>query len=116
MLPTPATHQTNDFDLRKIQENVGAAFRQLAKSVPWLDGALVDSEVDSTGHTVDGVAFTAATAKDVAHRLGRKPRGFIVVDNFGTNASNLLRTDGSTDAKTLRLTSTVTCRVKLWVW
>jgi hypothetical protein len=67
-----AEHHTGDYDLRKVQEAVQRALRDLTIAVPWLNGLLLEEE----GLPVtEGIAFTAATAKDVPHGLGRSRAG-----------------------------------------
>lgn len=114
MFPRLVQHVAPDnYDLRKAQDAASRVVREFAQAIPMLDGVLLDKDGDPPA---DGYAFTAATARDIAHKLGRRPRGFMVVDDFGTNASAIVRDDANTDANTMRLTSSATCRVKLWVW
>lgn len=111
--PRLIQHVTGDYDVRRAQEAVDRAFRQLATMVPFLDGTLLDAEGDPP---VEGVAFTGGTPRDIAHKLGRRARGFIVVGDFGANGSVILHDDTNSNELTIRLTSSSTCRVKIWVW
>jgi hypothetical protein len=112
-LPRPVQHATGNYDTRRVQDATRVAFSRLTESVPWLAGVLLDEEGNPP---VAGLAFTAATPRDVGHGLGRKPRGAIVVAAIsGTPSLPLLDLDNS-DARTLRITCAATCRLKLWVW
>src|SRR5262245_16918584 len=99
-------------DLQRAQDFANDAQRQ-AIAAQILHGNLLTFETDSAGKRTDGISFTAATPKKVPHRLGRKPNGWFVVRDFGTNAHALLETTTNTDATYLYLTSSATCKVYL---
>jgi hypothetical protein len=112
----PTTHPTGNFDLQRIQEYVQTAFRGLVLACKFLDGQLLDTDTATTSVKGEGLSFVAATPRDVGHKLGRKPVGFFVVDSSGANPAGMTRDDANSDTRTTRLTSTTTCKVKLWVF
>lgn len=112
-LPALVIQETGDVDARRAQEAVQLVFRQLSTAVPMLDGGLLASE----GLPVaEGLAFAAGVTRDIAHKLGRKARGVIVVDTLAGTPSLPLRDPAASTALFIRLTFATACRVKLWVW
>jgi len=100
-------------DVSILWRNVQDAFDRLFARVPILNGQLLASEVSTTGEVTDGVALSA-TAKLVAHGLGRPPRGWLIVRSFGANAADVRET--ARDARTITLVAASACTVYLWVW
>ena len=85
--------------LQQLQKSAQEQSRRL-KDVPLLDGLELDAEVTTTA-----AAFP--------HKLGRKPRGWIVTDKDAD--ARIWRTEAF-DAKTLTLRSSATVNVKVWVF
>lgn len=112
-LPRPVQEYTDRTDVRRVQEAVARAMRELSTAVPFLDGALLDSDGSPAS---EGIAFQAGLARDIAHKLGRKPRGFVLVGNFGPDPGMLTMDQSATNTKTIRLTALLGCTVKVWVW
>lgn len=81
-----------------------AAIRQLDAKVG--DGAKARS--------VGPISFTAATAKDIPHLLGRQLVGWRVSDIRG--AGTVHRTSSPDETKFLRLTCSATTDAKIEVW
>lgn len=68
---------------------------------PWRDGVAV---------TVD---FAGSATATVQHKLGRTPRGFVVINASGNQAA-VVKTDA--DARTITLAGTAGLEVELWVF
>ena len=68
-------------------------------------------------NTIRGISFTAATAKDVEHRLGRKWEGAMLLTPIGGALGyQVARVDDATDAGTIRITTTATIVADAMVW
>ena len=61
-------HRFEDRGLQELDEDLNDALEQLQRSPLGLDGVIVE-----------GISFASGTAKTIAHKLGRKPRGWLVV-------------------------------------
>lgn len=73
------------------------------RRIPWLDGVVCQ------------VQSIAAGFVDIEHKLGRKPRGFIVIGYEGSTA-DAYPSMVSADAKTMRLDFGGAALATLWVW
>jgi CheY-like chemotaxis protein len=67
--------RTQSRELNDVQDATDAAFRQLSQ-VPFLRGVLFE-------HTQPILASAGATVLDVTHGLGRRARGWLVIDVAG---------------------------------
>jgi hypothetical protein len=66
---------------------------------------------------VRSVSFTAATAQDVPHRLGKKWEGALLVTPVGAALSyQVARVSDAIDAGTIRVTTSATLTADLMVW
>lgn len=101
-------------DLLEIQRQTQSVVDQIYARAPWLSGQLLSSELDASGHKLDGIVLSAGVAKSIAHKLGKKYRGGWVVRDFGTNASNIRET--ASDDKSVTLSSSVSCKIYFWAW
>jgi hypothetical protein len=114
--PSKLTHQRGvSPELERAQSFVRRSVDPVIDS-EILGGKLLNFDTDSTGRRTDGVAFAAGVPRKVPHKLSRKPRGWMVVRDFGANPHELLETAANTDASFLYLESTVACTVYLWVF
>ncbi len=96
--------KTEDPELFKVQDQLIRAFDQVYEC-PILNGVLVDSTVLTTSF------------QNVNHKLGRAPRGWFVVS---PNASATVWQDTAANnpdaSKYLRVKSSATVTVKIWVF
>lgn len=113
--PSIAQHRGAGADFQRSQDFAGNAVRPLL-GVDILHGNMLSYDTDASGRRTDGVAFTAGTPKKVPHRLGRKPNGWFVVRDFGTNRNQLLESATNTDDAFLYLSSAVDCTVYIWAF
>lgn len=103
---------------RGLEPAVAQAIRRVGQalnrdSAPWAKGRLAEN-----------VRFEPNVETAVTHKLGRKPRGFIIVSartagpNIGTSAADLVATElGASQAKFLLVTSGTSPRIlSLWFW
>jgi hypothetical protein len=89
----------NDPEVRKVQDSIEPTIRDIVgKSI--LDGLLLEDISLSSGSNI------------ISHRLGRVPRGWIVVRKSSTATIY----DNSIDEYYLNLTASAVCRVSLWVF
>lgn len=93
------TLQIRDDVLSRFQDNVRDAFSQVTR-LPLLDGNLIE-----------GISLVSGSDNRVAHKLGRVPRLWFVVD-LDANAV-VWRADW--DNKLLTLNCDSNCNVSLWV-
>jgi hypothetical protein len=89
---------TGDKDLDRLTLGIKRYLAQL-DSIPFLDGVMMEAEVTTT-------------ATNFAHKLGRQPVGWLVVDR--TEGPTIWRTDWSADF--IKLQSSAEVSVKLWVF
>lgn len=101
-------------DLQQAGRYTQSAFEELFRTVPLLNGSLLDSEPDTAGRPLDGIEFTAGVQRRVPHKRPQVPRGWWVVRDFGLNANQLREV--SRDGTALTLVSAVDCQVYLWAW
>jgi len=95
---------TQDETLSRIQERVEDAF------LPVSDSKILD------GHLIEGQALASGTTSEIAHSLGRKLIGYIVVKrNAAQHVYDTQETNDTPD-KTLYLTAGGTVTVDLWVF
>jgi len=90
-----------DFSTNQLQRNT-AEFTQQLTNNPLLDGVLLEGLSVST------------SATDFAHGLGRAPRGYFVVK--ASAAAAVFDTTSVTPTTTLKLTSSATATISLWVF
>jgi len=93
--------QTKDQELNRVQDHI------VREVNPFLGKEIID------GVLLTNVALTTS-ATNVYHGLGRKYRGWIVVDN--TTPCWVYASVSSDPSKTLSLIATVTTTVSLWVF
>lgn len=68
-------------------------------------------------NTIRGISFTAGTAKNVEHRLGKKWEGVLLLTPIGNNLSwQVARVDDATDAIKVRITTSATLVADAMVW
>lgn len=92
--------QTQDGTLNRIQDRIKIVLRAII-SKPILDGQIIDS-----------ITLPAGVATNVAHKLGRKPKGWIPVQGVSTTI-----TENSKDDKFLNLTAGATVtNTSIWVF
>lgn len=97
-------------ELTRVQKRVADA---LAKGPPWMNGRLVEN-----------VRCEPNVETRVTHRLGRKPRGFMIVCaradgfNIGTASADLVATEFNAGQAKLTLVTTGTSPriLSLWFW
>ena len=92
---------TGEQDLELFQNNI-KDFVKVLEDNPLLDGTLIED-----------VEFGGAVTVNIAHKLGRKPRGWILTD-LTVGARIVIRDDW--DDKFLTLTSNGACTISLWVF
>lgn len=92
-----------DGPLTKLQDSIDAAFKRLLKLVPIADGVLLES------------VTVSATATEVAHGLGRVPRGFLLIKSTVPLTVYQASPSAFPDSN-LRLTASGTDVVSLWVF
>jgi hypothetical protein len=98
--------KTGDRDIDNNFKDVDDRLRALAASPLLL------------GKQIDDVELEVATSTPIRHQLGRKPKGYFVVDMTGATTAGFLNTDDSDDLF-LTLTATdygATITVSLWVY
>lgn len=92
--------QTEDKDLKTLQDNLISYFTNFKQSAILLDGNLLE-----------GVKL-ASGSNDVNHKLNRALRGYIIVSQ---NANVNIFTSGKSD-KSLTLNSSGEATINLWVF
>lgn len=92
---------TTDQDLNAVQENVEESLAPLIKN-PLLDGIILSNVELTTGDN------------DISHKLGRKLQGWVIVDRDAN--ANIYRKTSSTPTLTLKLNSSATVTVSLYVF
>ena len=103
MIPPLERQHTEDQDSELFQQNVKNFVKRLEDN-PLLDGVLIE-----------GVEFTGAVTVNIPHRLGRKPRGWIITDLTG-GLVDVARNVGDFDDKFLSLAASAACVVSVWVF
>ena len=90
-----------DFETNQLQNNVAEFLNQVtSKSI--LDGRILENVAVST------------TATEIAHGLGRKPLGYIIVKS---NAHvTIYDTTSTTPTVTIKLTASATATINLWIF
>lgn len=111
---------SGDPALDKFQTAVAFAVDPLLKN-PLLAGRLLETETDANGHEIEIVLTT--TARNIAHKLGRKYRGWFIIDR---NADARVWVDPPVGVplvdpnpdreRFLRLDASATVTVKIWVF
>ena len=94
--------RTQDAELQQLQDNVYEVVRTW-EVVPLLQGLLIEDVI------------LGATATDVAHGLGRRPRGWIVTRRNGT-ATIYEPSAAALPDRFLKLQATATIVCSLWVF
>lgn len=94
---------------------------QFLRGIPWLDGRLIDGLFSTGTQRGDGrgpgvVVGTSTTT--IVHGLGRPPRGFLVVDAFGSVGATVVRsvTQPADPSNAFNLNASSSITLKLWVW
>lgn len=96
--------KTQDQDLRFLQDNVAAVFKDIAGRT-LLDGRLIEA-----------IAITAGTAKTVSHNLGRKLVGWSVVrKDAGAEVWESITND-TIPTRTIVLNASADVTISLWVF
>lgn len=98
--------------LDKVDQAIKFAFDRVwewseqfsSQRMPWLDGVLVEVAFPFGGNT-----------QPIEHKLGRVPRGFIVINSEGAASQNL-PSIVSKDAKFMVLNASGGMVLTLWVW
>lgn len=90
-----------------------------ARSIPWLQGTLLEGLRQEDGSITNGIEFTTGQTRELPHGLGRASRGFLAVGASGSEP--LLYQSESTqglEASHIKLThaGASTTRVRVWVW
>lgn len=71
------------------------------------------------GRRLDGITFAAGVDQLVAHGLGRRPRGFLVLRDYGANVCTGVgesTTQPENIDQQIKLRSPVACTVDLWAF
>ena len=84
----------------------------LSQSVSDVFGQLADNPILS-GQLLTGVTLKAGAETPVPHRLGRKPKGVIVV---GQSAASDIHSGPSVNANIVAISSTAAVTADLWVF
>lgn len=100
MIPGLETQHTGNQDVELLQQNV-KKFVKVLEDNPLLDGTFLE-----------GIALNAAANTVINHKLGRRPRGWILTDQSA--AATVYRV-AWTD-KTLTLLASAASTVDLWVF
>ena len=87
-----------------LRENNAKDFARQLENNPLLDGILIE-----------GIEFSGAVTVLVPHKLGRKPRGYILTDVTG-GLVGIARNAGAWDAQFLSLASSGLCTIAIWVF
>jgi hypothetical protein len=69
------------------------------------------------GKAVRGVLFAAGVGRLVTHRLGYRPKGYLITRNYGLNVANVVGESGTIPAdpnNQIWLLTTVNATVDLW--
>jgi hypothetical protein len=97
-----AREQFDDAQLERLQNRIRAIEDKLSK-YPFLNGSAIDVDLD-------------ITSTRVLHRLGRAPRGVIVVSASPDAALGLSATQPDDPANAVNLEASDTASFKLWFW
>jgi hypothetical protein len=93
---------------------------QFLRNIPFLDGRLLDGLFSTGTQRGDGTGPGVAvgvTDTTIAHGLGRKIRGFIVLDTAVNGVTPVRSTTQPADeARHFSLIASSAVTVKLWVW
>ncbi len=103
MIPPLERQHTEDQDSELFQQNVKNFVKRLEDN-PLLDGVLIEN-----------IVFSGAVTVNQAHKLGRKPRGWIITDLTG-GLVDVARNVGDFDDKFLSLAASAACVVSVWVF
>lgn len=71
------------------------------------------------GREIPNQTFTAGVDKTISHGLERRPRGVLVLRDYGANVCTGVgesTTQPNDTTKQINLRSPVTCTVDLWIW
>lgn len=103
MIPPFEYQHTGNQDIELLTQNI-KKFVKVLEDNPLLDGVLIEN-----------IEFTGAVTVVVNHKLGRRPRGWIVTDLAGSG--RIFRGANWTD-KTLELANAIAnpCTVSIWVF
>ena len=93
--------RSSDLNVSRLSDSASEAVRLLG-SKEILNGILIKDIVMGNGET-----------RDIAHKLGRKPRGWIVVD---TDSVGTIRRTGEYTSTYITITTTGTPTFSLWVF
>ena len=104
MIDSLETQHTDNQDVELLQQNV-KKFAKVLEGNPLLDGVFLED--------IDLLAGPAITT--INHKLGRKPRGWILTDVTSAVAAPLIYRI-SWDDKTIELMASLVCNVSLWVF
>ena len=103
MIKELETQHTGVQEIELLQQNTKNFVKSLERN-PLLDGILIKN-----------VFFSGAVTVNIAHKLGRKPRGWFTTDITG-NLANIARNVGDCNDKFLSLAASATCTISLWVF
>jgi hypothetical protein len=104
MLPGVQKIEGVPYSLGKVQDALTTALG------PVLGSAIVD------GRLIEGVALASGSANTITHGLGRPPKGWLVVRSDADARYWDDQANNSTPGRTLRLNSSATATVSLWVF
>jgi hypothetical protein len=105
-MPSKSSYAREQFGDPRIErlQNELKKLRALITACPFIEGALIEDE-----------ALTTA-AKRVDHRLGREPRGFIVLKASPDAAIGLSASQPSDTANAVNVEASASTTATLWFW
>ena len=103
MIPPLEMQHSDDQGTQLSRENVKKFVKPIEDN-PLLDGVLIED-----------IIFSGAVTVNVTHKLGRKPRGWILTDLTG-GLVDVARNTGAFDDKFLSLASSAACTISIWVF
>ena len=98
-----AREHMDDEQLERVQLRV-RKLEQVIANLPFMVGHLVEDEAIAT------------TATAVQHRLGKTPRGFIVVSVTPDAAIGLSATQPTDMTRSVNLEASAACTADVWFW
>lgn len=91
-------------EVKQLQENIEQYIKPL-DNFPILDGVLVKD-----------ICLEANTSNEIKHKLGRKPRGWIIVRKRADSRIWDLQSTNPEPSKTLSIACSHACQIDIWIF
>lgn len=98
-------HETKDFDLQQVQDNVGNVLNAIPTDIPIAGGRIISN-----------ISVVSGTSKVINHGLGRKLQGWIAIKKSANANIWDSQLTNTLESRTLNLNSDANVTIDLWVF